>query len=188
MRKQPVFSTLLKKDHLAGIQRRMLNDVEPYMKLIDDFARNGKTMGVWSLARMLFPIIESVAEVIYPRHGADRSPESKLLKQLGIRCPVLVWHMYRNSLMHNDCLQRVLYRKQEISWSISASGSAYHTFKNNQIHIDIKRLYSDLKSFLSLAIDQADPDETIELQTAVNLFDPLKPAIQNELFTVNQPS
>lgn len=186
MRKVPAFSKVSKKEHLIGIRKRLMDDVEPYIRLVDNSARNGKLIGFWSLGRMLFPIIETVAQAVYHRHGADQILEIKLLRALGIRCPVLVWQMYRNSLMHNDCLQKVIYNNQEITWSISASGLEFHKFKHNKIHIDMKRLHIDLKRFLDEVIHDADPDEMIELQTAVCLFDPLTSAVQSELFRMNQ--
>lgn len=135
---------------LSKVRQRLLNDVGPYFATIRTVKRRtGRGVGFWALARMIFPIVEGVATVIY-RSGARDKPPVRLLKQVGFEYPNLVWEMYRHTLMHNEEMASAAYRGRTIAWGIGVGNG--HSWPKGRLHIDAAKLYHDLLAFLAREI------------------------------------
>lgn len=139
-----------RKEYLEGVKSRLVNDVGTYFATIDTEASKRNYIGFWGSARLIFPVIEAVADTIYRKDGKER-----LLKELNIEYPEIVWQMYRNSLAHSDRLIHIKKGNKTIIWSVTASAGGImigHIFKGNTVHIDTRRLYEDFLSFLDKEI------------------------------------
>ena len=139
-----------RKEYLEGVKSRLINDVGSYFTVIDIEGGKGNYIGFWGSARLIFPVIEAVADTIYRKNGKER-----LLKELNIEYPEIVWQMYRNSLAHTDRLIHIKKGNRTIIWSVTASAGGLmigHIFKGNTVHIDTRRLYEDFLAFLDKEI------------------------------------
>lgn len=77
----------LKAVFLSRVRQRLLNDVGPYFETIRTVhRRTGRGVGFWALARMIFPVVEGVATVIY-RSGAKERPPVRSTRAAEIRIP-----------------------------------------------------------------------------------------------------
>ena len=66
--KKPGFKKLPRDAFLYGVKGRLMNDVGPYIEYIKKvYAETGKGIRFWSLARMVFPVIDAVAPRIYKK-------------------------------------------------------------------------------------------------------------------------
>ena len=138
---------------LSDVQHRLKNDVGPYFATIRAVhQKTGHWVGFWALARMLFPIVEAVATVIY-RSGPRNKRPALLLKRLGVKYPNLVWEMFRHTLMHNDEMASASYKGRRVTWEIRLGGG--HVARNGHLAFDVRRLYADLKTFFSREIAEA---------------------------------
>jgi hypothetical protein len=135
---------------LSRVRERLLNDVGPYFDLAHRIhRRTGRGVGFWASARMVFPVVEGVATVIY-RSRAKGKPPVRLLEKLGIKFPNLAWEMYRHTLMHNDEMASAAYRGRTVRWGITLGGG--HSWPKGRLRIDTKKLYVDLLKFLEREI------------------------------------
>lgn len=105
---------------LSSVVQRLRNDIGPYFETIRTvYARDGKGVGFWALARMIFPVVEAVSTVIYragSRSGGTRERQPvRLLRELGFEYPNLVWEMYRHTLMHNDEMASATYQGRRVA-------------------------------------------------------------------------
>ena len=58
---------------LTIVAQRLRSDIGPYFATIRDvYTRTGKGVGFWALARMIFPVVEAVATVIYRREQQNQ--------------------------------------------------------------------------------------------------------------------
>lgn len=148
-RKNPkdTFLKMKKADYLRGAKGRLENDVGPYFDKLSELAAEKKYVGFWGTARLIFPVIEATADVIYRKTGAKEDRPQRLLRKLDVPYPHLVWQMYRNSLMHSDYLVSIRHNGKKIGWSIGYGMNA-HIIKEGSIHIDTRKLYDDLLAFL----------------------------------------
>lgn len=153
------FRPMTKKQYLEGVKGRLINDVGTYFAMVDAEGSKGNMVGFWGSARLIFPVIEAVAKTIYRKGKGEDIRVPRLLKQLNIPHPDVVWQMYRNSLAHSDHLAHIsMGKKETISWSITASAggiSTGHIFKGNVVHLDTRRLYEDFLAFLDNEIAKA---------------------------------
>jgi len=153
------YTVMQKKLYLEGVRNRLISDVGAYFNMIDNEHDKGNRIGFWGSVRLIFPIIEAVAKTIYRKRINDDIRVPKLLKELNISYPNIVWNMYRNSLTHSDNLIHISKGKNKtIHWSLTTSAgntSAGHFFTNNQVHIDTRSLYEDLLVFLDDQISNA---------------------------------
>lgn len=135
-----------KADFLLGVLHRLQGDVGPYFALIHSIQRKtGRQVGFWALARMLFPVVEAVAYVIYRTAGAKNGP-AKLLERLGFKYPHVVWQMYRNTLMHHDEMATASCLGRRIAWGLGLGTG--HGWGEGLIQVDLRKLYVDLSAFL----------------------------------------
>ena len=131
----------LKSKVLTDIRQRLLADVGPYFEIV-----RCHRVGFWALVRMIFPIIEASASVVFPVKGKEKPPV-RVLRELGFQYPNLVWEMYRHTLSHNDEMAIAVYRDRKIAWGISVGGG--HVQENGRINVDARQLFDDLLAFLA---------------------------------------
>lgn len=150
---------MTKKQYLEGVKGRLVNDVGAYFAMVDVEGSKGNLVGFWGSARLIFPVIEAVAKTIYRKSKGEDVRVPKLLKQLNIPYPEVVWQMYRNSLAHSDHLVHITKGKSRtINWSVTASAggvSTGHLFMHDRVHIDTRRLYEDFLAFIDAHIAKA---------------------------------
>lgn len=77
-------------------------------------------------------------------------------RHLNIPVPKLTWAMFRHALMHNDQLQHAKYATRTVNWAVSLTLGTGHIMMNDQIHVDVKTLYQDLKAYLEAAVAEKD--------------------------------
>jgi len=107
------FTPMTRKQYLEGVKGRLVNDVGTYFAMIDTEGSKGNMVGFWGSARLIFPVIEAVAKTIYRKGKGEDVRVPRLLKQLNIPHPDVVWQMYRNSLAHSDHLAHIKYGQKE---------------------------------------------------------------------------
>jgi len=164
------YTRMPKKTYLEGVKGKLVDDVGAYFTMIDVEGSKGNMVGFWGSARLIFPVIEAVAKTIYRNGKGHDVPVTRLLKQLDIPYPDVVWEMYRNSLAHTDHLGHISKGTRTINWSITASAggvSAGHFFKYDQVHIDTRRLYEVLLTFLDEQITEATSN--VYVQTGISV-------------------
>lgn len=165
------YTLMTKKQYLEGVKGRLVNDVGTYFAMVDVEGSKGNMVGFWGSARLVFPVIEAVSKTIYRKSGRDDVRVTRLLKELNIPYPDVVWQMYRNSLAHSDHLVHISSGKTKtIGWSVTASAggiSTGHIFVGNMVHIDTRRLYEDFLVFLDSQITQATTN--VYVKTGVNV-------------------
>ena len=97
------YTKMSKSQYLEGVKERLINDVGTYFTMVDIESSKGNMVGFWGSARLIFPVVEAVSKTIY-RKGKGKGDDvrvPRLLKQLNIPYPDVVWQMYRNSLAHS---------------------------------------------------------------------------------------
>lgn len=143
---RPYCKKISRLKYLEGVKGRLVDDIEPYLVVIKQTVlKSGKKIGFWSLARMIFPVIEAVGSCIY------KERQFRLLERIGVPCPALVWKMYRHSLIHGDQPRFLIYRKQRIDWEVRIFEGA-HAIKKGVIAIDLGKCYRDFLGFLDREI------------------------------------
>jgi hypothetical protein len=165
------YTLMTKKQYLEGVKGRLVNDVGTYFAMVDTEGSKGNMVGFWGSARLIFPVIEAVAKTIYRKSGHDDVRVTRLLKELNIPYPDVVWQMYRHALAHSDNLAHISNgKKKTISWSVTASAGGAttgHFFKGNVVHLDTRRLYDDFLAFLDSQITQATT--RVYVKTGINV-------------------
>jgi hypothetical protein len=101
------YTLMTKKQYLEGVKGRLVNDVGTYFAMVDTEGSKGNMVGFWGSARLVFPVIEAVSKTINRKSGRDDVRVTRLLKELNIPYPDVVWQMYRNSLAHSDHLVHI---------------------------------------------------------------------------------
>lgn len=137
----------LKSTVLLDIRQRLLADVAPYFPVVES-----QSVGFWALVRMIFPVVEAAAAIVFPVKGRERAPV-RLLRELGFEHPNLVWEMYRHTLSHNDEMAVAEYRGRKIAWGISVGGG--HIERDGRLNVDAKQLYQDLVALLASQAQKA---------------------------------
>jgi len=171
-----------KSQYLEGVKERLINDVGTYFSTIDVEGSKGNMIGFWGSARLIFPVIEATAKTIYRKGKGDDVRVPRLLKQLNIPYPDIVWQMYRNSLAHSDHLVHISRGRRTINWSVTASAggvSTGHFFMHDQVHIDTRRLYEDFLSFLDIQIAEATTN--VYVKTGINVGRKYKGRLSDEV-------
>ena len=149
------FTPMTKKQYLEGVKGRLINDVGTYFATVDAEGSKGNMVGFWGSARLIFPVIEAVAKTIYHKGKGEDVRVPRLLKQLNIPHPDVVWQMYRNSLAHSDHLAHISMGKKKTITASAGGISTGHIFKGNVVHLDTRRLYEDFLAFLDNEIAKA---------------------------------
>jgi len=117
------------RDAFLAVKTRLNRDVGGLIELID---KEPTFVPFWALIRALFPIAESISDLLYFRESDDvRKSQEFLIKLLRERfgkinpgytqyAGVLVV-MYRHSLTHQDVLRAILYQDAHIAvaWAVS---------------------------------------------------------------------
>jgi len=168
---QDTYTKMTKKEYLEGVKTRLVNDVGTYFTMIDIEGDKGNSVGFWGSARLIFPVIEAVAKTIYKKRGTDDLRVVRLLKELNITYPDIVWQMFRNSLAHSDVLIHISKGKTKtISWSVTTSAggiSIGHLFTGDYLLLDTRRLYEDFLAFLDREIGVATT--SVYVKTGMNV-------------------
>jgi hypothetical protein len=90
------------------------------------------TAPFWSLVRMLFPIAESIGDLIYRHDSSVRNLRSVLERDFEAVRPgyagksAALALLYRHALMHQDELQSLQTGERELGWQLSYRGRAEH--------------------------------------------------------------
>jgi len=164
------YTKMSKSQYLEGVKERLINDVGTYFSMVDVEGSKGNMVGFWGSARLIFPVVEAVSKTIYRKGKGDDIRVPRLLKQLNIPYPDVVWQMYRNSLAHSDHLVHISKGSRTINWSVTASAggiSTGHFFLHDQVHLDTRRLYEDFLSFLDIEIATATTN--VYVKTGINV-------------------
>jgi hypothetical protein len=164
------YTKMSKLQYLEGVKERLINDVGTYFSMVDVEGSKGNMVGFWGSARLIFPVVEAVSKTIYRKGKGDDIRVPRLLKQLNIPYPDVVWQMYRNSLAHSDHLVHISKGSRTINWSVTASAggiSTGHFFLHDQVHLDTRRLYEDFLSFLDIEIATATTN--VYVKTGINV-------------------
>lgn len=167
-------------DQLNSIKKRLENEAGSYVEMLHVRNQTEPQVGFFSMVRLIMPVIEHIGKVIY---GNKSHSKIKLLKELGIEYPVLVWEMYRHSLIHNDEMRQITIGNQTVSWFISLRNADhyYEYYKNKVrnartgkllpkpiiIHLDMFTLYDSLHEFLTNQISEVSPTKKVEIETEV---------------------
>ncbi len=148
--KERIFRTVSKVVYLKEIFTRLDTEYIPILQLIIEHNRqNKRTIGFWSLIRIIFPVIEAVANI------SGKQKEIFLEENLNVPFGYLVWEIYRHSLMHTDELRYVIYKGTTTSWAAHISLDGYKHFIAKRttthpttIHLNISELFFALRDFL----------------------------------------
>ena len=99
-----------------------------------DFVRG--PVPFWALMRMMFPVAESLGDLIYRKDRKDQSTAQNLRSILenefeairpGYRGKAAVLAvLYRHSLTHHDELRTIASNGKEVGWSVSGADDANH--------------------------------------------------------------
>lgn len=181
-----VFRTVPKNLYLKQILDRHENEYIQILNMVIDYNnKSERGLGFWSLIRMIFPVIESVAFII------GKNKEDFLEENLHVPVGHLVWEIYRHSLMHTDELRYAVYKEKTISWAAHLSTEnighvVEKEFDGNPttIHLDIPGLYSDLRDFLISEIAKND-DSPVRVEVGIHFPDHKSKVIDEleELYT-----
>ncbi len=170
--KDKIYRTTPRANYLKAILDRLETEYIPILDLIKKHnSQNERAIGFWSLIRIIFPVIETVASIVGKRK------EVFLEQDLHVRFGHLVWEIYRNALMHTDELRYAVYKEKTISWAahISIDGTGHIIQKHTRlhpitIHLDISELYFSLRNFLKDEITKKD-EKSIHIQVGVHFPD-----------------
>jgi len=165
-----VFKIVSKKQYLKNILARLDTEYIQILNLVTEHnLKHERGIGFWSLARIIFPVIEAVATTVGKRK------EDFLEKDLQVPFGHLVWEIYRHALMHSDELRYAVYKEKTISWAIHLGNenighivakqidSTHHT----TIHLAVPKLYYDLQTFLIEEIAKSNSSK-ITVQVGVH--------------------
>ncbi len=148
--KDKIFRSVPKTIYLQEILARLETEYIQILNLVTEHnLTHERGIGFWSLVRVIFPVIESVASIM----GKDK--EDFLQEDLGVPYGHLVWELYRHALMHSDELRFAVYKGKTFAWAIHLGNEdAGHIVENQfgdkptTIHISIPSLYFSLHEYL----------------------------------------
>lgn len=163
------------KDALIRVRNRLIGDFgglhEMVLKDRNCKAAIGET-GIapfWGFARMIFPIAESIGDLIY-RSSTTENLQKYLendLSKIDIRYSnysAILPQLFRHSLIHQDELRTLVIGKRKLAWALSMFGSNLEHLNVYQdqagpntkvLHFDLTSFYNDLMFSLDGLI--ADP-------------------------------
>ena len=151
------------KQAFVQILNRLEGDVGTIMKLI----LNAKILGAafkdtapfWALIRMMFPIAESVGDLIHRQDSTVRNLTLVLQNQFGTgykdKANILAV-LYRHSLTHQDEMRCLLTDKKEVIWIVTYGVKGSHLEvklegNNITVHFDTTAFYDDLVKVVQAA-------------------------------------
>jgi len=151
-------------DHLKNVRSRLVNDVGPYVDLIQDKARIEKIgIGNFALIRMLFPPIETIAQAI------NKNPQD-LLRELDIKFPYLYWSLFRDVFMHADEFENAIYNNTEVRPGIGIAypgGSGSHTSTQNVAMVTVTKLYFDLIQYIDNYVKNTNNNKMVNITIGI---------------------
>lgn len=141
---------------------RINKDIYPYVDLIREHIKASQEgIGNFSLARMIFPVIEAVARPL------GKTPQ-QLMHELRVPYPYLCWSMYRDGFTHNDEFISAEYSEGPDIHSaypsivLGVEGHIItHSVHGNQVVISLMKLLEDLRSYVERNIPETDRQITI---------------------------
>ncbi len=162
-----------------SMKNRLNDDVGGLMDLLSDefLLGNGKSKFAngkyphWALIRMIMPIAESLAVLIYGDGGTRQNLLNLLEKDLSkydinyknfANVFILI---YRHSLTHSDLLRGVICNGIQIGWSVGKTDTMMHLkvtrFKDSQylLHYNHVRFFEHLNLLLNELIIRANRNE-----------------------------
>ena len=170
--KDKIFRTISKVKYLKEILRRHKTEYIEILDIVNKYnLTHERGIGFWSLTRIIFPVIETVAFII------GKEKENFLEEDLEVPFGHLVWELYRHALMHSDQLRYAVYKEKTFSWAIHLGNEnighfvdKYAGSHTTTIHIAIPKLYFDLQKFLIKEITKNDTS-LISIQVGVHFSD-----------------
>ncbi len=180
-----ISKTISQKKYLTDVLNRLNNDVYPYIDLIRHHIKTRhEGIGNFSLARMIFPIVEAVAIPL------DKSPQ-KLLEEIRVPYPYLCWSIYRDGFTHND--EFIFAEFVENGNTMNAFPNIVlgyegriivHSVHGNEVVISLMKIAEDLREYVERKIQEDDKEieiiEKIEYFTGTNEIE-LSSAQKNEV-------
>ena len=143
----------------ARVRARIEGDVGSLIELIRLGQKNGhfnNTAPFWSLARMLFPIVESLGCLLL--RGQSTSANLKYgLEHLNAEykgISAIISLVYRHSLMHQDELRTLRKARTSITWNLRFDSPNEHLIVTKfgrglyEIKFDLTKFYQDILSKL----------------------------------------
>lgn len=160
------------KDAFNRMLERLRNDVGEIIKLVvAERSRDRDWCPWWALARMTFPIAESIGDLIY-----KSTPSNNLINVLGkdlalinpqyASMPNSLALLYRHSLMHQDELRSLDTQSGTLVWMLSFGMNSEHLklkqinqdkYPVFRVNIDITQFYEDLVRLLEDKIKNPTP-------------------------------
>lgn len=154
-------------EHLNNVRNRLINDVGPYVAVVQEKARKEKVgIGNFALIRMLFPPIETVANAI------NKKPQD-LLNELDIKFPYLYWSLFRDVFMHADEFKNAIYGNVEIRPGIGIAypdGSGSHTSTKSVAMVTVTKLYFDLIQYIDNYIRHSDKHKVVNVTVGIEFL------------------
>ncbi len=126
------------------------------------------------MIRLLFPIVEEVCRIIYPDLD-QKSAGIKLLGDLGIKYPNLIWDMFRDALTHSDRPRYASYLGKNINWQASFGETPSSQREKRRVDLNVKNFYESLANRLDKEI-RLSSNESIEIQVGYQYLSENLPA------------
>lgn len=143
------------------IRGRLEGDVGGILTLIDA-ASPPHPVPYWALVRMMFPVVEGIADLIY--HGTATGTADALVKVLNTEFEAvrqgyaakaaLLTLLYRHSLTHQDEMRRIRVGGKDVDWQIAYSGAHLAVTKaptGIKVAFGCKEFYADILAVLRAA-------------------------------------
>jgi len=136
------YNKAFKSSLLLGIAGRLRDEYIPILNfLIEYSSEHERKIGFWSLPRIIFPVIEEVADIL------NVNKEDFLSEKLKVDYGWVYWMIYRNGLLHGEQPHSLSYKGIDIDWALSLRAAGHRVdYINGAIllGLDLNRLYHDL--------------------------------------------
>ncbi|MDO8650227.1 MAG: hypothetical protein Q7K33_02850 [Candidatus Berkelbacteria bacterium] len=122
--------------------------------------------GYWALARLLFPVIESIGSLKYGNRSTSKNLTDIFENELACVNPKyasysqVIAQMYRNSLIHQDELRSISYEGKIIHWSVKLNIPSENLVITHRedvgqywVSLDLTSLYKDLLTVCNALVD-----------------------------------
>ena len=152
-------------DAFQNVKNRLVDDVGGILltNRID-----GLFTPFWAVARMLFPIAESIGDLIYqndihPTINLEQVFQNEFEEaRIGYKNKAnLIAQLYRHSLTHTDELRELKHNEMICTWLLALDRSANHLSSERlsenviRIHFDLLQFYDDIKKVLDNLVIKA---------------------------------
>lgn len=158
------------KEALMNVRNRLIDDFGGIHQLVLENRNSQAAKGLtgiapfWGFARMIFPIAESIGDLIH-RSSSTVNLESFFKDDLSkiddrySEYSAILAQLFRHSLLHQDELRTLIIGKRKLVWALSMFGSSLEHLKIYQDQADLNRraLHFDLTVFyndLQLCLDE----------------------------------